>query len=1115
MTDRTPLSPTKQALLDRWLQGKPAATNGVGLIPRCNPSEPVPHSFQQYRLWFLDQLAPGAAFANIDVAIRLDFPVDPRLLSRAINEIISRHESLRTTFATRDGEPVQVIAPKLMIDVPVIDLRACGAAQAEARAVALATEEARRPFDLATGPLIRAIAIRLAAARFVLAVTVHHIVADGWSMRIFFEELAATYEAIGRGKPSPLRPLAVQYGDFAVWQRKALGGDQLAAHVDYWTKQLSDLPLLELQTDFPRPPIQTFAGTTCTFSLPAELVDSVRHLATRAGASLFMGLLTGFAALLSRYTGQFDLPIATYTAGRTRAEVEPLIGFFVNTLALRVRLHGDPSFSTALAGVREVALEAYAHEEVPFDRLVEALAPPRDPSRNPLVQVAFQLVSLPKGHVKGSADTLAIERGTANFDLCWSLMEDGTGGVNGRIEYSTDLFEVATIDRMAHHYQRLLEAAVTEPDRPLGELELMSDDERAQLASWNATAVAYEPTGLAELFSRRVAATPEAAAIITDAGPVTYAELDRRSNVLARELVKHGVGPERIVGAFLERSVDLFIAAIAIVKTGGAYLALDTSYPTDRLAAMAQDAPATVTISCRQLRDQIPPSDRARLLIDELPADLDESPLPLPPPGLDRLCYVIYTSGSTGAPKGVAIEEAQVINRLRWGWEYTPFQPGEMSVVRTPTNFVDSMWELWGPLLAGSPTVIAPAETRVDPAALVAFLARHRVTRIWLVPSLLRAILEAEPNLGERLPALTMWVLGGEPLTGHLSSRFFAAVPNATLYNSYGVSEIWDGAWHRCVPGETVVPIGRPVANIQCFVLDHTLRPKPIGVPGELCIAGVGIAREYLHRPDLTAKRFVPYPEAMGGRIYRTGDRARWRADGLLECLGRLDQQVKVRGVRIEPDEVEAALLAVPGITQAAARVWPDQQGRNTLVGYVIPAPGFEPTLAAIWRQLGKRLPDPMIPTVVISLERFPQTPSGKLDRRALPQPQDVEQADGRVEAPSTPVEAVLLGIWREVLGTNQIGVHDNFFDLGGHSLLAVQIVSRIRSTFDVKLPLQTFFNEPSIAGIADAITEDPSELQRITRAAKIALHVAALTDEEVMVMLAEGTDNADNLVTA
>jgi amino acid adenylation domain-containing protein len=1114
MVDRAWLSPTKQALLDRWLQGKPAATNGAARIPPRDPSEPVPLSFQQYRLWFLDQLAPGGAFANIDLAIRLDFPLDPRLLAGAINEIIKRHETLRTTFAVRDGEPVQIIAPELTIDVPVIDLRPYGA-KADARATALATEEARRPFDLASGPLIRATAIRLAAARWVLALTIHHIVADGWSMRIFFDELAATYEAIGRGKPSAFPPLSVQYGDFAVWQRKALGGDQLAAHIDYWTTQLRELPLLELQPDLPRPPIQTFAGATYTFSLSAPLVDGVRRLATHAGASLFMGLLTGFAALLNRYTGQVDLPIATYTAGRTRTETEPMIGFFVNTLALRVRLDADPSFSDALTRVREVALEAYAHEEVPFERLVEALAPPRDPSRNPLVQVAFQLVNLPVGHANGSsAGAMAIERGTANFDLCWSLMENGSGGVSGRIEYSTDLFEVATIDRMARHYQRLLQAAVAEPERPLVELEFTTNDERARLASWNATQMAYEPSGLAELFSRRVHEDPAAPAIVTDSGAVTYAELDRRSNALAHELVRLGIEAERIVGVFLERSVDLFVAAIAIAKAGGAYLALDPSYPADRLAEMAQDAPAMAMISCRRLRDQIPPSNSATLLIDEIPGDLDTSPLPLPPPGLDRLCYVIYTSGSTGAPKGVAIEEAQVINRLRWGWEYAPFRPGEISVVRTPTNFVDSLWELWGPLLAGSPTVIAPSEARVDPSALIAFLARHRVTRIWLVPSLLQAILDVGSNLGERLPALTMWVLGGEPLPGHLVSRFLAAAPNATLYNSYGISEIWDGAWHRCAPGETVVPIGKPIANMQCLVLDHALRPTPIGVPGELCIAGIGIAREYLHRPELTADRFVPYPDAMGGRIYRTGDRARWRADGLLECLGRLDQQVKVRGVRIESAEVEAALLDVPEVAQAAVRVWPDQQGWNTLVAYVVPAPDCEPTLPAIRRRLGKRLPDPMIPTVVIPLEQFPRTPSGKLDRRALPPPQEVEHARREVEAPTTKVEEVLLSIWREVLGANQIGVRDNFFDLGGHSLLATQIVSRIRSTFDIEMPLQTFFNVPSIAGLAQAITEDPSELERLTRAAEIVLRIAALSDEEVMAMLA-GTDDAGNQVTA
>ncbi len=1114
MNNRVDLSPAKKVLLDRWLQGDLAAPSGQGRIPRRAPDEPVPLSFQQYRLWFLDQLTPGGAFANIDVAVHLDFPLDPRVLARAINDIIKRHEALRTRFVNTGNGPVQIVAPALAIDVPVIDLRYFGVG-ADAKAVDLATTEARRPFNLSTGPLLRATVLRLAVARYVLVLTIHHIVADGWSLRVFFDELAATYEAIGQGKPQHLPPLPVQYGDFAVWQRKVLGGDQLEAHVDHWIKQLSDLPVLDLQTDFPRPAVQSFAGSTVAFSLPAKLVDQLRQVATRAGATLFMGLLTGFADLISRYTGQSDLPIATYTAGRSRAEVEPLIGFFINTVILRLRTEGNPTFEGLLARVRDVALEAYAHEDVPFERLVEALAPPRDPSRNPLVQVAFQLVSVPKGHAKGRSDELAVERGTANFDLCCSLMEDETGGVKGRIEFSTDLFAAATIARLVGHYQRNLEAAVAQPKRPLADIDLLSEVERGQLALWNDTAVAHEAVGLADLFARRVAASPTATAIVTDAGPVTYAELDRRSTTLAQALVNLGIGPERIVGVNLTRSVELFVASLAIVKAGGAYLALDPSYPTERLAMMAQDAPAAVVISSRQLRYQMPICDAVTLLIDELPAQDDPTPPPHLPPDLNRLCYVIYTSGSTGVPKGVAVEEAQVVNRLHWGWAHAPFQPGEMSVVRTPTNFVDSLWELWGPLLAGSPTVIAPAEARVDPDALLTFLARHRVTRIWMVPSLLQAILDAEPNLGRRVPALKMWVLGGEPLTSQLAKRFFAAAPDAALYNSYGMSEIWDGTWHRCAPGETTVPIGKPIANTQCLVLDQNRHPVPVGIPGELYIAGTGIARGYLHRPDLSAERFLAHPGAMNGRVFRTSDRARWREDGTLECLGRLDQQVKIRGARVELAEVEAALNDLPGIAQAAVKVWPDKDDRNCLVAYILATPGFEPTLAVIRRQLGKRLPDPMIPTTVVAVQQFPQTPSGKLDRRALPPPQDIMAPEREVEAARSPVEVVLLRIWQEVLGTDQIGVRDNFFDLGGHSLLATQIVSRIRATFDVSLSLQTFFNLPSIAGIADAITEDPAELQRITRTAEIVLSVAALSDDEVSAMLASEADFADAQVKA
>ena len=1112
MNNQPILSPAKQVLLDRWLQGRVTEPTGQSLIPRRAPSTIVPLSFQQYRLWFLDQMTPGGSFANIDVAVHLDFSVDTKLLTRTINEIVSRHEALRTTFVQTADGPVQRVAPSLVIEVPVIDLRPHGAG-AEAKAVALATIEARKPFDLATGPLLRATVLRLAAARYVLMLTMHHIVGDGWSLRVFFDELSILYEALGKGVPAQLAPLAVQYGDYAVWQREALGGNLLEAHVDYWKQQLHDLPTLELQADFVRPPIMSFTGSTVSFDLSAGLIEQLRQFAARAGGTLFMALLTGFAGVLGRYSGQTDLPIATYSAGRSRAEVEPLIGFFINTLILRVRTDAAPTFASLLTHVRDVALEAYAHEEVPFERLVEALAPPRDPSRNPLVQVAFQLVSLPKGHAKVGAADLGVERGSANFDLCCSLMESVTGGVRGRIEFSTDLFQATTVSRMANHFTRFLTAAIAEPDRPLADIDLSSARDRENIAAWNATAVARDHVGLAELFARRVAASQVATAIVTETGPITYRVLDERSEALAHGLAAFGVGPEQVVGVFLPRSVDLFVAAIAIARVGGAYMALDPSYPTERLATMVQDAPARVIISARGMQDMIPASDAQVLLIDDVPTHSGK--IAVVPSRADRLCYVIYTSGSTGAPKGVAVEEAQVVNRLHWGWDHTPFRADDLSVMRTPTNFVDSLWELWGPLLVGSPTVIAPVETRVDPEALIAFLAHHRVTRIWMVPSLLHAIIDAEPNLGRRLPALTMWVLGGEPLTAQLASKFRAAAPGATLYNSYGLSEIWDAAWHRCQGDETFVPIGKPISNVQCLVLDPQMRPVPVGVPGELYIAGVAVARSYMHRPDLTAERFLPCPDVAGGRIYRTGDAARWRQDGALDCLGRLDQQVKIRGVRVELAEVEAALNELPGVAQAAARVWPDKDGNNTLVGYLVTARDVDMTLSAVRRKLGKRLPDSMIPTTVVTLPAFPQTPSGKLDRRALLPPQEVSQPDSTRDLPRTALETVLLQIWRDVLGTDQIGVRDNFFDRGGHSLLATQIVSRIRNTLDVVLSLQTFFNLPTIAGLAEAITENPAENRRLTRTAEIILSVAALSDDEVGEMLATEMDPAGSTVKA
>ena len=1019
MTNFATLTPVKRALLERRLQGRFGPGDSRS-IPRRVSNGPIPLSLQQYRLWFLDQFSPGRAFANIDVAIRLDFPLDVSVLRRCLNEIVRRHEALRTTFQERSGDPVQIVAPSLQIEVPVVDLSHLDEKSGEARALAIATEEARRPFNLTIGPLIRAKVLRLGPARWVLVLTVHHIVADGWSMRVFFDEMATLY-ASGSERPFSLPELPVQFPDYAVWQREHLAGELLSNQVDYWRKQLAEMPTLELPIDRPRPSVQTFAGAGYSFTLSADLVQALREIGNRAGATPFMTLLTGFAILLARYSEQDDIPIGTYIAGRTHAELERLIGFFVNTLILRIDLSGDLTFDEALRRVRSVAVDAYANQDVPFEKLVEVLAPPRDQSRNPLVQVAFQLFSAPArdGHLTGSREleALAVERGTANFDLACSLANTLDGGLRGSIEYNTSLYHPATVKRFVDHYQRVLAEVAGNPERSLTSLELLGPAEREWLAQRNATAVSLPQTGLAEMFAAQVAKTPNAPAVIGDhATALRFGELDRRANRLAHRLIELGVGPEVLVGVYLERSADWVTAAVAIAKSGGAYLALEPSYPSERLTFMLQDSGARVLITRHDLASTAPKSTAQTLCIDDPELACQPGSDPCVRPGLHRLGYVVYTSGSTGRPKGVAVEERQIVNRLTWMWREYPFAPEEISALRTPSSFVDSLWELWGPLLAGVPSVVVPDRLRADVEELIALLSCHKITRLWLVPSILRAMLDTEPALGLKLPSIAMWVVSGEPLTANLAERFFKAVPSGNLYNLYGISEVWDATWHLCAPGAEIVHIGKPISNVECFVLDRLMRPVPIGVAGELCVGGMGLARGYLGLPELTAERFVEDPNCPGRRIYRTGDRVRWSVHGALEFLGRVDNQVKIRGVRVELAEVEAAISDLEGVDETAVAVWPDPDKGARLAAYVVPADGAMPTLTALRRHLSARLPDPMIPSSLTLLAQFPQTPSGKLDRRALPPPSQFVQSSDVVYGPSNPLESILADIWGEVL---------------------------------------------------------------------------------------------------
>jgi amino acid adenylation domain-containing protein len=1104
------LSAAKRALLERRLRGKAAIEDRAPTIPRRTGRGSAVLSPMQQRLWFLDQLRPGEAFATIDYALRLPQWVDEHVLERSVNFLVARHETLRTAFVSREGRPRQVIAEHADVPLAIVDLRHLAAGAREAEVARLATEQARRPFDLSAAPLLRTTLVRIGALDHVFLLAMHHIVSDGWSMRILFDELQQAYQAYARGGEPVLEPLAVHYADFAEWQQQRLDAGVLDSQLSHWRAQLRDLPVVELPADRPRPAMQTFNGATHTAAIPEALAQRLRELGRRHEATLFMTLLAAFAVQLGRYCGQEDIPAGTYVSGRSHTELEALVGFFVNLLVLRCDISGDPSFTELLARVRETALQAYANQDVPFEKLVEELDPERDPSRNPLCQVAFQLFTPPPrasgGPDSSGAALLAVDRGTANFDLVLSIAESGDG-LRADFEYNSDLFDGPSVQRMASHYLRLLAGVAADPTRPLSQIGLLTEDERRLVVEeFNATAVPYAlDPGIAARFLAQAQRTPGATAFVHDAGRLTYAELARRASRLAHRLREEGVGPGVVAAVHLGRTPDLPVAVMAVLMTGGSLLPLEPAYPPERLAFMLRDSRAAALIACGKSLD---PAGAALVDLDAERDAIAALPDAFSPAVVDpeEPACVIYTSGSTGRPKGGALSHRTILNRLAWMWDAYPLGEGEMSCQKTLLSFVDALWELLGPLLAGRPAVLVPDAALRDPEALVDVLAQHRVGRVWLVPSQLRALLDGCPDLGARLPELTLWVLGGEPVAPDLPRAFAERVPHARLLNSYGTSEIWDATFYDPQRDGTAVgrtmPIGRPIANVRTYVLDARMEPQPVGVAGELYVGGAAVGRGYLHDAGLRESSFVanPFSDGRASRLYRTGDVVRWLPDGCLEYLGRRDGQIKLRGFRIEPAEIEAALREQPGVRDAVVARHTAATGEPQLVAY---AAGDGLSVPRLRMALRARLPEPMVPTAWALLDALPLTPSGKVDRRALPPPEPVEQGDGHV-APRTDLERAIAAIWAGVLGVSRVGVHESFFDAGGHSLLATQVVSRLRSTFRVDLPLRVLFETPTVAGLAEALLADPAGASAVERVAALVQRVSTMPEEEVRAMLAQ-----------
>ncbi|MEV6868896.1 amino acid adenylation domain-containing protein, partial [Streptosporangium subroseum] len=1048
-------------------------------VPR---EERLPLSFAQQRLWFLDQLEPGSLEYNVPLTLRLEGPLDVAALGAALDAIVERHEVLRTRLVAVGGVPYQVVDPAAGFGLSVTDLS--GEPDASARARELVAADAVTPFDLAAGPLFRGRLIRIGADDHVLSLCTHHVVSDKWSVGVLRGELSALYDVFGRGEPSPLTPLAVQYGDFAVWQRDRLRGDTLDGQLGCWRERLAGAPVLELPTDRSRPAVRTSAGDLVEFAVPATAVEALRELSRQSGATMFMTLLSAFTVLLGRYAGQDDVVVGTPIANRNRSEIEGLIGFFVNTLVLRTDLSGDPTFAELVGRVRREALGAYAHQDVPFEQVVDALAADRDRSRTPIFQVMFDYGHGEAGDGRpdlgglGVADE-GLPHDTALFDLTLALAEDGEGGLDGAFEFSVDLFDRPTVTRMAGNLLALLEAIAGNAERHLSEVAVLGAEEhRRVVEEWNDTAVPAVTTAVYESITAQAAARPEAIALEADGRSLTYAELDARANRLANHLRGIGVGPEIVVGLCVERGPDMVVAALAVWKAGGAYLPLDPDHPAERLGYMLADSGAGLLVAHRaaagDLVEQVALAGGRTLWLDDpgTAATLDAaSPVApaAPVDGAGRLAYVIYTSGSTGRPKGVMVAHDGLANVMSAMASQPGVDAGDTVLAVTTLGFDIAGLELFLPLTRGARVVVASHETARSPEALAAEIERHGVTVMQATPATWQMLLDA----GWRGSAgLRVWC-GGEALPASLADGIGARC--AALWNLYGPTETTIWSSRQAVSPGSRVSLGRPIANTTMYVLDRCLQPLPVGVPGELFIGGAGVARGYAGRPELTAERFVPNPFAAdGSRLYRTGDRARWGIGGELEFLGRVDDQVKVNGFRIEPGEVEAALRAHPTVAHAVV-VARDDDGYRRLVAYLVPADMIAgmPPAAELRGFLRAGLPDYLVPAVFVELAAVPLTPNGKVDRAALPAPEGGRpEPGGEPVSARTATEEVLAGIWAQVLGLSQVGVTDGFFDLGGHSLLATQVISRLRAAFDVEVPLAALFDHPTVAGLARMVDE-------------------------------------------
>ncbi|MGW2817015.1 non-ribosomal peptide synthetase [Streptomyces sp. NPDC001415] len=1045
-----------------------AVTSAVTKVGRTAPPAA---SFAQQRLWFLSQLRGASEAYHMPLWMMLQGALDHGALSRALDALVARHEVLRTRLVAVAGEAVQRVDPP-ETGFALLRHDLTGLPDADEQLAALQREEAAAPFDLERGPLIRGRLVRLAPHRHALLLTMHHIISDGWSTGVLTRELGALYAAFTQGEPDPLPPLAVQYADYAAWQRRLLSEGALASQADYWRETLRGAPaLLELPTDHPRPAEQNYGGGNVRINFGEEFTAALTAFSRRHRSTLFMTVLSGWALVLSRLSGQRDLVIGTPVANRRRTELEGLIGFFVNTLALRIDLSGAPSVAELLGRVRGATLSALKHQDLPFEQVVELVNPPRTLAHTPVFQTMFAWQNNEEGEVKLPGIEVApldSPSTAAKFDLALSLGEED-GRVVGTLDYADALFDAETAERHARHLKRVLEQMIESPEREAATLSLLDERERRQLiVDWNDTARPVSETGLVERFEDQVRSRPGQLALLCGDERLDYARLDRRANRLAHALIARGVRKDQVVGLHTGRSAELVVGVLGILKAGAAYLPLDPGLPAERLAHLVADAAPALVLSDATT----PPAGWQSLSAVETEGRSDNAPrVPVTP---DDLAYVIYTSGSTGRPKGVAVTHGNVVNLFDHWLARMGSAPDEAASMWSSIGFDASVHEILLPLTSGAALHLVPEELRGDPEALMDWLRTRRIAQAFLPPAFIKWI-DEDPERRLAGLALRRLLTGVESLPEQALHRMTQALPGLRVLYGYGPTEatLYSTAYFDPQPLARQCPIGKPLANTRVYLLDEHLEPVPIGVPGELYIGGAGLARGYLGRPDLTDERFLPDPFVPGARAYRTGDLARWLPDGNAEYVGRSDHQLKLRGFRIEPAEIEAALLEEPGVYEAAVFADRLATGEQRLVAAVGRSEG-EPRLPAQWRAaLSRRLPDYMIPALFIELPRLPGTPNGKLDRTALLElahtggPAQVNQT-----SPRDHIELTLYHIWQRLLLRPEIGIGDNFFDIGGSSISAIKMAHAIREAFAESLPVRDIIQHPTIEALGGRLRE-------------------------------------------